>query len=389
MRVFILGAGATGGLLAQLLRRRGHTVWCGDRNPERARRFAGRAMECRQANGRSVRSVVRAARGCQLLVNAAAAVFNETVIRAALRLRVHYLDLASHLSRNPFKAEQLRYEDDFARRGRLALINAGVAPGLTNLLVAACADTLDDVDQVRIRLFEDVESDAPVSTWSAEVAHDEAISRPRVYRDGRFRLARRFSGAEWFRFPRPIGRSRVVLAAQDEAATLPRFIEMNDLDVKIGGNEIDRLRRWYSQGKLRTSDDRVNRRFPDTVSPAEVAELMRRGKLQNARFAVCVVVSGWKGRRRVERRRCCMFPSLSRLRREGTGGTPIAFATAQCAAVFVEAFPGHLAGVYPPEALSAKVRGGILRGMSRRGFRFERGTTRVAGKAEEREGSHV
>jgi len=378
MRVFILGTGATGGLLAQLLRRRGHTVWCGDRDPERARRFAGHAFECRQANGRSLRSVVRAARGCQLLINAAPAVFNETIIRAALRLRVHYLDLASHLSRNPFKAEQLRFEDDFARRGRLGLINAGVAPGLTNLLVAACADTLDEVDHVRIRLFEDLESDAPVSTWSAEVAHDEATSRPRIYRDGRFRLARRFSEAEWFRFPRPIGKSRVVLAAQDEAATLPRFIEMNNLDVKIGGNEVDRLRRWYRQGKLRASGERVNERFPDTATPEEVSELMRQGKLQNARFAVCVVVSGRKGARQVERQRCCVFPSLACLRRARIAGTPIAFATAQCAAVFVEHFPGHLAGVYPPEALSARVRAKILRGMSQRGFRFQRSTTRLA-----------
>ncbi|HOC57358.1 MAG TPA: saccharopine dehydrogenase NADP-binding domain-containing protein [Verrucomicrobiota bacterium] len=387
MRIFILGAGATGGWLAQLLGRRGHTVWCGDRNPERARRFAGRSFECRAANGRSLRSVVRAARGCQLLVNAAPAVFNETVLRAALRLRVHYLDLASHLSRNPFKAEQLRFEEDFARRGRLALINAGVAPGLTNLLVAACADTLEEVDHVRIRLFEDIESDGPVSSWSAEVAHDEAISRPRVYRDGRFRLARRFSGAEWFRFPQPIGESRVVLAAQDEAATLPRFIEMKHLDVKIGGSEMERLRRWYRQGKLRTSGERVNERFPDTATPAEVAELMRRGKLQNARFAVCVVVSGRRGGRRVERRRSCVFPSLARLRRAGVAGTPIAFATAQCAAVFVDHFPRHLAGVYPPEALSARVRAKILRGMNRRGFRFQRGTARLA--AEEPETSHV
>lgn len=37
MKVFIPGAGATGGLLAQLLRRRGLTVWCGDRDPGRAR----------------------------------------------------------------------------------------------------------------------------------------------------------------------------------------------------------------------------------------------------------------------------------------------------------------------------------------------------------------
>lgn len=87
MRVFILGGGATGGLLAQLLRRRGHTVWCGDRDPERARRFVGRSIECRRANGRSLRSVIRAARGCHLLVNTAPAVFNETVSRLAGKAR--------------------------------------------------------------------------------------------------------------------------------------------------------------------------------------------------------------------------------------------------------------------------------------------------------------
>src|SRR5205807_10294000 len=42
MRIFVLGAGATGSLLAQLLERQGHNVWCGDRDPERARRFLDR-----------------------------------------------------------------------------------------------------------------------------------------------------------------------------------------------------------------------------------------------------------------------------------------------------------------------------------------------------------
>lgn len=374
MRVFILGAGATGGLLAQLLRQRGFTVWCGDRDPQRARPFIGRHLECRPANARRLRSVVRAARGCQLLVNAAPAVYNQTVVRAALRLRVHYLDLASHLSRNPFKAEQFRFEDEFVRRGRLALINAGAAPGLTNLLVAACADTLDEVNRVRIRLFEDTECDTPISTWSAEVAHDEAISKPRIFRQGRFSFARRFGEAEWFCFPKPIGESRVMLAAQDEAVTLPRFIEMNALDVKIGGNEMNRLRRWFRQGKLRPSDDRVSQRFPDTASPTKVAELMRRRQLRNARFAVCVSVTGRRKGKHLERGRCCVFPSLRQLRRNGIIATPIAFASAQSAAVFIENFPKYLAGVYPPEALSAKVRETILRGMVRRGFRIRRGT---------------
>ena len=64
------------------------------------------------ANARNVRSVVRAARGCHLLVNASPAKFNESALRAALRLRAHYLDLSAHMVRNPFKAEQLAYASD-------------------------------------------------------------------------------------------------------------------------------------------------------------------------------------------------------------------------------------------------------------------------------------
>ncbi|HUJ11669.1 MAG TPA: saccharopine dehydrogenase NADP-binding domain-containing protein [Verrucomicrobiae bacterium] len=374
MRIFVLGCGSTGGLLAQLLRRQGHKVWCGDRNPERARHFLDRRMVCLAANARNHRSIVEASRGCHLLVNTAPAVFNDTVIRAALRLNVHYLDMAAHLTPNPFKSEQLAYHGDFARRGRLALINAGVAPGLTNLLVARCASFLSSVDRVQIRLFEETESDDPISTWSGDVAYDEAISKPRIYRQGRFRLARRFGEAEWFRFPQPIGEVRVVLAAQDEVATLPYFINMNDLDVKIGGNEIDRLHRWYREGKLRPSRKRIARHFPDTVSPRVVAEMIRRGKLRNARFSVAVCVSGRKGRRFLERRRICLFPSLYKLRQMRLLATPIAFAAAQSAAVFVQNFPAHLDGVYPPEALSAEVRKCIMRDMRRRGFRFRRQT---------------
>jgi Trk K+ transport system NAD-binding subunit len=43
MRIFVLGVGGTGSLLAHLLVRQGHTVWCGDRDPERAKKFLGKA----------------------------------------------------------------------------------------------------------------------------------------------------------------------------------------------------------------------------------------------------------------------------------------------------------------------------------------------------------
>ena len=376
MRIFILGAGATGSLLAQLLERQGHHVWCGDRDPQRARRFLGKKspIAISQVNARNLRGIVRAAKGCQLLINASASVFNEIVLRAALRLRSHYLDLSSHLTRDPFRAEQFRYSKRFEEKNRAAVVNAGAAPGLTNLLVKRAADLCDEVVSAQIRLYESSESDDPISQWSPEVSFDEAISRPRIYRDRRFKLAKRFSELEKFRFMDPVGPARVVLAAQDEIATLPRFIAMRDLDAKIGGNEIDRLRRWHKQGKLSKSRGMARRRFPETASPRAIAKLIRQGILQNARFAAAVLVRGiQRGSKEdvhVLIRSDVLFPSLYTIRRRGLFTTPVAFATAHVAAQFVKNFPREESGVFAPESLPTDIRREILAGVRSQGLKI-------------------
>jgi len=381
MRIFILGAGATGSLLAQLLERQGHTVWCGDRDPERGRRFLGKksTIAIMEVNARNLRGIVKAAKGCQLIVNAAASVFNEIVLRAALRLRAHYADLSSRLARNPFKAEQFRYTKKFEEKNRGALIDIGAAPGLTNLLVKRAADLLDEVEAAHIRLYESSESDDPISQWSPEVSFDEAVSHPRIYRDGRFQLGRRFSEVEKFRFADPIGSVRVVLAAQDEVATLPHFIPMRELDVKIGGNEIDRLRRWHKLGKLSKSRGMLRRHFPQTYSPRMIARLIRQGILQNARFAAAVLVQGVKrGKAEDQRlliRSDCTFPTLYQIRQQGRFTTPVAFATAHVAALFIKFFPRDLAGVFAPEMLPAETRRAILAGFRNNSIRITHKTT--------------
>ncbi len=369
MRIFVLGAGATGSLLAQLLERQGHTVWCGDRDPERARRFLGKrsTIPVQEVNARNLRGVVKAAKGCQLIVNASASVFNEIVLRAALRLHAHYLDLSSHLRRHPFKAEQFRYAKKFEKKNRVALINAGAAPGLTNLLVKRAAELLDEIEAVHIRLYESTESDDPISQWSPVVSFDEAVSHPRIYRGGKFQLGKRFSEVEKFRFADPIGSVRVVLAAQDEAATLPYSIPMRDLDVKIGGNEIDRLRRWHRLGKLTKSRGMLRSRFPQTASPRMIARLIRQGILQNARFAAAVLVEGVKhGKMEDQRlliRSDCTFPTLYQIRQQGRYTTPVAYATAHIAALFIKFFPRELAGAFAPEMLPSETRRAILAGI--------------------------
>jgi len=371
MRIFILGAGATGSLIARLLVRQGHQVTCGDRNPDRARRFLGRnsRIPVRPVNARILWSIVKAAKGSHLIVNASPAVLNKIIMRAALRLRAHYLDMASHQTDTPFQAEQLRFNKQFLAKNRTAVINAGVAPGLTNLLAARSADLLDALEAVQVRLYESTGSDEPVSQWSSDAAFDEAVSRPPVYRNGRFRFGNRFGEREVFRFPPPIGPVGVVLAAQDEVVTLPRVLNMREMDVKIGGNDFERLRRWYRQGKLRKSRGPA-KRFPQTPTPRQVARLVARGTLYHARFAAAVVALGHKGERHAVIRWDASFPTLHQIRRREVYTSPIAWATAHMAALFVKHFPRGLPGVHPPEALPARTRQAILSGARAYGIRI-------------------
>lgn len=391
MRIFVLGAGATGSLLAELLQRQGHTVWCGDRDPARARRFLGKrsTIAVTEVNARNLRGIVRAARGCQLLVNASASVFNQIVMRAALRLRSHYVDLSSHLTRNPFKAEQLSFAKRFQEKNRTALINAGAAPGLTNLLVKRAAEMLDEVHSVHIRLYESTESDDPISQWSPEVSFDEAISHPRVYRHGRFRMEKRFADLEKFRFPEPIGNVKVVLAAQDEVATLPYFIPMKNMEVKIGGNEFDRLRRWYKQGKLSKSRGIVRHRFPDTSTPRKIARLIRQGVLQNARFSAAILVRGVNhGTKEDEHlliRSDAIFPTLYQIRQQGRFSTPVAYATAHVAALFIKHFPRGESGAYAPETLPVEVRRAVIAGIRNHGVKITHKVTVIRHTGDQEE----
>jgi saccharopine dehydrogenase (NAD+, L-lysine-forming) len=244
---------------------------------------------------------------------------------------------------------------------------------------------LDKVESVHIRLYECTESDDPVSQWSAEVSFDEAVSRPRIVRHGRRQFGKRFGEREKFRFPPPVGEVNVVLAAQDEVGTVPHFLKLKEMDVKIGGNEIDRLRRWYRQGKLSKSRGLVASRFPKTPSPRQVARMIRQGKLQNARFAAAVIVRGMKQDRPMKVRYDALFPSLYQIRQRGLALSPVSYATAQLASLFIKHFPRDSAGVFPPGAIPLENRQAILKDLKSRGILVTSKTTRKKPVEDEEE----
>jgi hypothetical protein len=59
----------------------------------------------------------------------------------------------------------------------------------------------------------------------------------------------------------------------------------------------------------------------------------------------------------------CLFPTLYQIRRQGRVTTPVAYATAHVAALFIKFFPRELAGVFAPEMLPGETRRAILAGI--------------------------
>ena len=175
------------------------------------------------------------------------------------------------------------------------------------------------------------------------------------------------------------------LAAQDEVCMLPYVIKVRNVDAKIGGNDIERLRRWHSQGRLKRSAGIIRKRFPQTLTPRRVAKLIRTGLLENARFATAVLVGGIKRDQGLHIRWDVSFPSLYTIRQRGLISTPIAYATAHLAAIFVKHFPRDLAGVLGPEGLPPASRRAILGDVRSRDFRIALKITRKKRNDEEEE----
>jgi hypothetical protein len=76
---------------------------------------------------------------------------------------------------------------------------------------------------------------------------------------------------------------------------------------------------------------------------------------------------------------------LYQIRQQGLFTTPVAYATAQAAALFVKFFPRDAAGVFAPEMLPIETRRAIVKGIRGRGVRIMHRTIELKPGGEEDE----
>jgi hypothetical protein len=166
---------------------------------------------------------------------------------------------------------------------------------------------------------------------------------------------------------------------------MPRDTHVRDVDAKIGGNDFDRLYRWFRQGRLNRSQGMVHKRFPKVPTPKAVAKLIRRGILENARFAAAVLVRGVRDEQPLLVRWDASFPTLYQIRLRGLISTPISYATAHMAALFVKNFPRDSAGVISPSELPLEKRRAILAAVKSQDIRLSLKITKLKRSDEDEE----
>lgn len=240
MKVSIIGVGVQGSAIASVLTqvKEVSEIVCADANPTRTKRVAEKLnddrLRIRVADANNLSDLTGVIKGSDVVVNATLPQFNLRLMDAALKSRVHYVDLASD---DPL--EQLELESRWKEAALTAVITQG-GPFVVNAVVKSAADDLDRVGEIRLRhgwkdLGEREVIQAWSPFWSPEVALSEWESKPVVYRNGQYQRMPTFSGMKEYRFPDPLGPLTVCSVDYEPVYTLPRFVDkgVRYVDCKI------------------------------------------------------------------------------------------------------------------------------------------------------------
>jgi saccharopine dehydrogenase-like NADP-dependent oxidoreductase len=390
MKVLVVGTGAIGIVIASELAKNPEVeeVRLADINLPRAERIRdwlkSEKVSAHCVDAGKLDDVVRVAEGVDVIVNATLPRFNLTIIDAALKAKANYVDLA--MGEGSSFPKQLELDGKYKEAGLTALLNAGSAPGITNVLAANGADRLDRVDAIRIRIFDSVESKEIVSTWSPKVMWDDMASEPIVYENGEIKRVPLFSGEETYNFPDPIGPQTVVAHVHEEPESLPLFIGkgLKYVDLKLGTPDMPTIKFVVELGLM--GDEPVDvggakvvprdfffKLIPPTLSFEEVENKIKAGILIDAHECYVVEVEGEKTGKKTTYIFSVPFPSLREVQEKLSGATHESYVTGVSAAVFTEMVcTGDIKakGVFLPECLDVEARNTFIAKLAEKDIRI-------------------
>jgi len=226
MKIVVLGAGMMGRAVVHDLAgaREVRDIVVADFDRRRASEVAGKfgrgKARAAFADVRDTPHLARLLRGSEVAVNCTQYNWNLDAMRAALGARVNYMDLGGlyHMTRKQFALAR-----DFRRIGKLAVPGMGGAPGITNVMARALADSLDRVDSIRVYNAgaDEQRYGSPIAyTFSIATILDELTMPPVAFERGCYVEKPILSEPEPGRFPAPIGDIVLRHSLHSEVGTL-------------------------------------------------------------------------------------------------------------------------------------------------------------------------
>jgi len=307
MRILLIGAGGVGDAIAKVAARRDffevmviadfdqsrceQTIdWIrGRHGASVAERFVSEKIDASTAA--NVTEMVRQY-DITHVINAVEPRFVPTIFSGTFTAGADYLDMAMSLSEphpdDPFHLTGIKLGDaqfavneQWERAGRLALVGAGVEPGLSNIFARYAAENLfSEIAEVGVRdganlvVRDESGTEIFAPSFSIWTTIEECLNPPVIYeeRKGWF-TTEPFSEPEIFEFPEGIGSVECVNVEHEEVLMLPRTIKADRVTFKYGlGTEfIGVLKTLHTLGLDRTRPTRVrSSQGPVDVAPRDV-----------------------------------------------------------------------------------------------------------------------
>ncbi|MFZ3166940.1 MAG: saccharopine dehydrogenase C-terminal domain-containing protein [Candidatus Methanoperedens sp.] len=201
------------------------TIVVAGRNEDKAKAFAesfkSNNIEWAGADADDPQKLIGLLRGSDVVINATQYTTNLQVMEAALSAETNYVDLGGlfHMTK-----KQLKLNNSFMKKGKLAVAGCGATPGITNIMAAYGSGLLDTIDSINVQFADKdyTKYDMPfVVPYSMRTIFDEFSMEPAVFSDGKLKYVKPISGEEEIEFLPPVNRATCFYTLHSEVATFP------------------------------------------------------------------------------------------------------------------------------------------------------------------------
>ncbi|WP_372679752.1 saccharopine dehydrogenase family protein [Desulfosarcina sp.] len=382
-RIIVIGVGAQGSTIAKRLNEHPGVseIICADYDRKAAEALSNSLNKATalQLDASDVDNVIRAAKGCDLIVNGLPLDFNLLVMDAALAVNASYFDMAGPMEDigfvESYKLLFSEWHEKFKAKGLSALVGGGSSPGLANVMAREAVEKMDRCETISIFVFENVLTKRFTPFWwSPEVAFWDMAYKTFRFENGKHITDKPFSRPIRMKLRGIDRKVRMVDHEHDEPITMGLLADsvlkgVKNVEFKYGGFGVKLSELFYRMGLLSDEPVDVNGTKivpmdlilklcpPAPKYPDELKAIINDGVVAEE-AAFLVRVEGYKDENPIQIDSYAMGPGLVEAF-ETSGLSHEAYLTGQCASVFVkmmvdDAFTEK--GVFVPEQLEANAR---------------------------------